>query len=70
VTACLECQVGRHTLCMGRCGCRLAGHGDAAYLQHTLGCAGPDVTVTNGVTRQLLHCRNCGAEVHVDKERP
>lgn len=70
MTTCPECQVGRHTLCMGRCGCRMAGHGDAAHLQHTLGCVSPDVTVTNGVTRQLLTCGNCGASVTVMKERP
>jgi hypothetical protein len=37
------------------------------FLQHLVTCARPDVHVTPGVTKVLLHCRTCGAEVFVPK---
>jgi hypothetical protein len=36
-------------------------------LQHQLDCARPDVHATHGVTKVLLHCRTCHAEVWVPK---
>lgn len=40
-------------------------------LQHRLDCSDTsDVHITNGVNRQLISCRSCHAEIHVDKERP
>lgn len=35
------------------------------FLQHRVDCKGSDVHVTKGVTKVLLHCRTCDAEVFV-----
>lgn len=75
---CPECAALKCRICVGQtwddavdgpvpCPCRLAGHADGVMLQHALSCAGPDVSITNGVTKVLLHCRSCDAEVVVEK---
>jgi len=76
VQPCPECAAGKHRICIGQswdettddfapCPCQQAGHDLAAHLQHRVTCPGPDVSITRGVSKVLLHCRPCGVEAWV-----
>jgi len=42
---------------------------DEVFLQHLVTCQEADVHVTTGITKVLLHCRTCHAEVMVPKDQ-
>jgi hypothetical protein len=42
----------------------------AGVFAHRLGCPGPDIHTTRGLTKDLLTCRGCGGEILLPKPLP